>query len=133
MTRKSTILAVIVAAFAVACIGVFIWPTPYEYTRKAPNVWRVNRFTGVTEVSSGSGWMSEADWQKQVDAERAKEMDAVVNEKVESLLEESDLTAAELIYIREGAKHYPSDLRLDYVSLQIELVPFYREHPEERP
>jgi len=34
----------------------FVWPTPYEYTRQFPSVIRVNRFSGVEELSSASGW-----------------------------------------------------------------------------
>lgn len=34
----------------------FVWPTPYEFTRKFPEVVRVNRFTGISEQSTESGW-----------------------------------------------------------------------------
>ena len=37
----------------------FIWPTPYIYLRKAPDVYRVNRFTGVRQVSSSHGWTTQ--------------------------------------------------------------------------
>lgn len=39
----------------------FVWPTPYEYTRKAPDIWRVNRFTGVSELATDDGWMTKAE------------------------------------------------------------------------
>lgn len=37
----------------------FVWPSPYEYTRRAQDVWRVNRFTGVRERSSSTGWIKD--------------------------------------------------------------------------
>lgn len=43
---------------AIIAFGLFIWPTPYEYTRKYPNVVRVNRFTGEKETSGRGGWIS---------------------------------------------------------------------------
>lgn len=45
-------------AGATGCMAflVFVWPTPYEYTRKAPDIWRVNRFTGVREIATDDGW-----------------------------------------------------------------------------
>lgn len=35
---------------------VFVWPTPYEYTRKHPDVVRINRFSGLREYSGDHGW-----------------------------------------------------------------------------
>lgn len=49
--RRTALIALAVLAFAY-----FVYPTPYEYTRRAPNVFRVNRFTGVREVSTANGW-----------------------------------------------------------------------------
>jgi hypothetical protein len=42
----------------------FIWPTPYEYirdTRPRAELWRVNRFTGLKQQATKTGWRSEAE------------------------------------------------------------------------
>ena len=36
--------------------GWFVWPTPYAYTKDGEDLYRVNRFSGVKEISGGDGW-----------------------------------------------------------------------------
>ena len=36
-----------------------VWPTPYEYFRRTSDLYRINRFTGVKEFASSSGWKTE--------------------------------------------------------------------------
>jgi len=62
--------------FALSTLGIgffgFIWPTPYEYTRKYPDVNRINRFTGVKEISTSAGWKTKAQIDKENgDSQRA--------------------------------------------------------------
>ena len=48
-----------------------VYPTPYEYTRQYPNVIRVNRFTGVRELSTPQGWKSDNQLRKEAEQEQA--------------------------------------------------------------
>ena len=57
---------------SIALFGFFVWPTQYEYTREAPNVWRVNRFSGIRESSTADGWKT--DRQIQIENEAKKEL-----------------------------------------------------------
>lgn len=47
-----------IAAAAIVFLW-FVWPTPYEYTKSAHEIYRVNRWTGVKEIATGQGWASE--------------------------------------------------------------------------
>lgn len=71
---------------ALILVFLFVWPTPYEYTRKAPDVYRVNRFTGITETATSEGWKTESDISKQREKERLR---------VEAELEQKALRRAE--------------------------------------
>lgn len=55
---------------------IFVYPTPYEYTRKFPDVYRVNRFTGVQYQSTSTGWKTEkeiaAEYEEEIKANREK-------------------------------------------------------------
>lgn len=51
-----------VSGSALAALFLYaVWPTPYEYTRKAPHVYRVNRFSGVTETATAEGWKTDSE------------------------------------------------------------------------
>ena len=51
---KSTAIAIGVIA---ALFFLLIWPTPYQiYKHPRGEAYRVNRFTGVVEVATPSGW-----------------------------------------------------------------------------
>jgi hypothetical protein len=70
----------------------FVWPTPYEYTRKAPNIWRTNRFTGVKEQSTSDGWRRESEVAATIAKAREKEKlaeEAETNEKMKLAGEQS--------------------------------------------
>ncbi|GIK33430.1 MAG: hypothetical protein BroJett009_24220 [Armatimonadota bacterium] len=75
------------AAALLLLFGWFVWPTPYEYTRKAPNVWRVNRFTGIQEISTDKGWRTEEAIRAERKEEAAAEADKNRSE-VESALKQ---------------------------------------------
>jgi hypothetical protein len=46
----------IIATIAILFLA-FVWPTPYRiHTHPMGGTYRVNRFTGVTEVSTPLGW-----------------------------------------------------------------------------
>ncbi len=47
-------------ALAAIAVGLFIWPTPYVFTRYGGEVVRVNRWTGVEEHSTANGWVNKA-------------------------------------------------------------------------
>lgn len=49
-TNKSTIIYIII----IMIIGVFYWPTPYNYFDK---VFRVNRITGQIQVWQSGDWI----------------------------------------------------------------------------
>lgn len=70
-------------AVAVVAVFYFVWPTPYEYTRKPPDIFRVNRFTGVRETATTDGWERDSEIQ-------AKLAKAVAARKA---VEEADLAA----------------------------------------
>ena len=53
---KSKYLMIVAVILAGIACYYFIWPTPYEYTRDGETVVRVNRFSGVREYGSESGW-----------------------------------------------------------------------------
>jgi hypothetical protein len=61
--RKPAWAIVSVVALAAVAAAYFIWPTPYVYVTQYPSVMRVNRFTGVEEWSSGSGWIGAAGYE----------------------------------------------------------------------
>lgn len=70
--KQKTVAGGIIIGLLGLTFLIFVWPTPYEYTRKYPNVVRVNRFTGVTETSSSKGWII-----KQSPSTRSPEADTV--------------------------------------------------------
>ena len=76
--------AYIVAALGICIFGWFIFPTPYEYTRKPPSIWRINRLTGEQVVSTANGWRTE----RQLDDE-AKEKGRVLEAEQAKRIEES--------------------------------------------
>jgi hypothetical protein len=56
----------------------FIWPTPYDYirdTRIRAELWRVNRFTGLKQQATKTGWRSEAEISDEYNRAKKKEQD----------------------------------------------------------
>jgi hypothetical protein len=104
-----------------------VWPTPYEYTRKAPNVWRVNRFSGIQEISTSKGWRTESEVTAEADARAAVQeaalakKNAVLKADEEKLavprsLNSCDLGGAEAscsIAYRDDYLFYTISLQLD--------------------
>lgn len=63
---KNVTLKYVLIGIGVLLFLYFVWPTPYEYTRKYPNVIRVNRFTGVSERPTDGGWKSRKEIHREV-------------------------------------------------------------------
>jgi hypothetical protein len=56
--KRSRLITAVVAGMAF--VGFFLWPSMYIYSEgEAGYVFRVNRFTGIKEVSSEYGWKTD--------------------------------------------------------------------------
>jgi hypothetical protein len=75
-TNKANWKPVAIITVIALLVLYFVWPTPYEYTRKYPNVIRVNRFTGASEKSTNSGWVRQVS-KSEVDQKALAEKDAI--------------------------------------------------------
>ncbi len=58
-TKKIPAWQIVAAVIAAVLFLYFIWPTPYEYMHFEGDMYRVNRFSGVREVASENGWLSD--------------------------------------------------------------------------
>lgn len=119
------ITAGLAVAVGLCVFSWFVWPTPWEYTRRAPDVFRIHRFSGVREVSSASGWISESDWLA-ANATKAAEEEALRKEKgadtaVEKLISKSGLSFELDEAIRAKGKSTPVEFRERQVRALIEL------------
>lgn len=75
--RRETAIRWIVFAVVAFLAASFIWPTPYILTRQNNGtVTRVNRFTGVVDVSTGAGWMT-SEQRRKLDDESARRQAAL--------------------------------------------------------
>ncbi|MBS1717738.1 MAG: hypothetical protein JSS72_08405 [Armatimonadetes bacterium] len=86
MNESSLIFKKGAIVVAIGLFLFFVYPTPYEYTRKAPDVWRVNRFTGQRDISTADGWKSESEIErKNAEAEtKAKQALQADDEKLKA-------------------------------------------------
>ena len=73
--------------FLVICLfGFFVWPTPYEVNTKGEEIWRVNRWSGVRELSTTNGWKTEREIEDEIEAKRkAEETSKKMQEQADQL------------------------------------------------
>lgn len=84
MSRRTSLITIIAAILCLFAFFWYIWPTPYEYTRKAPDIYRVNRFTGVQEQGTPDGWKTDKVIAKEF-AERSRKEAEALQQKTASL------------------------------------------------
>lgn len=108
----------------------FIFPTPYEYTRKAPDIYRVNRFTGLLEVSTAKGWRTqdELDRESQAKAEARSKALAEAEAKAQSKQKERS-RGKSLPEVAFGSNdQYKANVRISYsgaeLLYQVTVSPF---------
>jgi hypothetical protein len=93
--------ATLVGGFTIAVqFFYFIYPTPYEYTHKAPSIFRVNRFTGVAETATSEGWKTDT----QIAKERELDQERVAAEITDAAARDAEAKAksdAELAKVKE--------------------------------
>lgn len=63
----------LLASLAALAFMLFVWPTPYVITRDEGTVYRVNRFTGVRQQATDTGWKTEEEISRESRAELSRE------------------------------------------------------------
>lgn len=127
-----------VAAAAFVVVALFVWPTPYSIFRIGNDVVRVNRLTGVREVSTDAGWRTKEEVADEAAAEKEREK----RESLERLRLKQDSLRKRLAGVSivndgddkmefdKAVIHNPSDWDLDNPS-ENTVVEYYRLNPED--
>lgn len=112
----------------------FAWPTPYEYTRRYPNVIRVNRFTGVTQHATADGWKTD---RQLVDDSKAEATAA----KASADARRAEVTSAlQKLQLRDGTEapihivncYNPTEwsFTLDMLEMRVDYYAFDRDNEQ---
>lgn len=69
LTKNHLVAFSVLALLLIAgAYGVLVWPTPYIIVHEKGEVFRVNRFTGIRQKSTETGWMTDAQIRQQAKA-----------------------------------------------------------------